>query len=211
MNSSFSEGHDSPRARTDAASAVAVVVGGVLMAALFIPFTLAHGPTSFNEERVVLGLDMHGWGLLLGTLPNLLIAWGLWRLREAITEGRRATTVVLAITCVAMLLDAVANLAFGGLGAPFVLFVLAPTTLALAALTPARGGAGGRRLRVLLVAVGLILAVSLALALTPNETSDSFGGYRIFGTTVYGIAGILWSFIGTALRGAPPSPLGREK
>lgn len=210
MKSSFNEGHDSPRARTDAASAVAVVVGGLLMAALFIPFTLAHGPTSFNEERVVLGLDMHGWGLLLGTLPNLLIAWGLWRLREAITGGRRATTVVLAITCVAMLLDALANLALGGLGAPFVLFVLAPTTLALAALTPARGGAG-RRLRVLLVAAGLILAGSLALALITNETSDSFGGYRIFGTAAYGIAGILWSFIGTTLRGALPSPLGRKR
>ncbi len=209
MTSSLGEGHDSPPARSDAVAAVAVVVGGLLMAALFIPFTLAHGPTSFNEERVVLGLDMHGWGLLLGTLPNLLIGLGLWRLREAISGGRRAATIVLAIMCVAMLLDALANLALGGLGAPFVLFVLAPTTLALAALTAARGAAGGR-LRVLMAAVGLILAGSLVLALIPNDTSDSFGGYRIFGTAGYAITGILWSVIGTSLRGVNPT-LGRKR
>ena len=169
-----------------------------MMAALFIPFTLAHGPTSLNEEHVILGLDMHGWGMLLGVLPNLLIGWGLWRRRKAITGRRRAATVVLGIACVAMLLDALANLAFGALGAPFVLFILAPATLALAALSPVRG-AVGVRFRALLAAIGFILAGGVALALITNEAADSFGGYRIFGIAVYGVVGILWSLIGTNL------------
>ena len=107
-------------------------------------------------------------------------------------------TVVLGIACVAMFLDALANLAFGGLGAPLVLFILAPTTLALAALTPVRG-AVGVRFRVLLAALGIILASGVALALITNETADSFGGYRIFGIAVYGVVGILWSLAGTNL------------
>ena len=85
----------------DRVAVAAIVVGGLAMTALFVPFTVAHGPTSFNEERIVLGLEMHGWGLLLGVLPNLLIGAGLWRLREGITAGRRASTTALAIACCA--------------------------------------------------------------------------------------------------------------
>ena len=106
--------------------------------------------------------------------------------------------MVLAIECVAMLLDALTNLAFGALGAPFVLFILAPATLALAAITPVRG-AVGVRFRVLLAAIGIILAASVALALISNEAADSFGGYRIFGIAVYVLVGVLWSLLGTNL------------
>ena len=58
-----------------------IAAGGVLMTLLFIPFTLAHGPTSFNEEKVVLGLDMLGWGFAMGVVPNMLmtgLAGCLW-------------------------------------------------------------------------------------------------------------------------------------
>lgn len=211
MASRAGEDRSDPQlSRKDQVAVAAIVVGGLLMAALFIPFTLAHGPTSFNEERVILGLDMHGWGLLLGVLPNLLVGFGLWRRREAIAGSGRAATVVLAIACVAMLMDALANLVFGGLGAPFVLFILAPATLTLAVLTPARG-ARGVRLRVLLAALGIILAGSVALSLITMETSDSFGGYRIFGSSAYGIAGVLWLLVGTNLRnrGATLSSINR--
>ena len=43
--------------RTWIAAAV-VAIGGVAMTALFVPFTLAHGPTSYNEEREIVGWDM---------------------------------------------------------------------------------------------------------------------------------------------------------
>ena len=33
----------------------------------------------------------------------------------------------------------------------------------------------------------------------PEETSDSFGGYRIFGLLAYAAAGILWALLGLVL------------
>ena len=178
---------------------VAIIIGGLLMAALFVPFTLAHGPTSFNEERDVLGWDMHVWGFLLGVLPNVLVAGGLWRLRERIAGGRRGPAVVVTVGCVALLLDALTNLAFRALGPPFVLFLLAPATIALAALIPG-GDAARTRTRVVVAALGIVLATGFALALIPQETSDSFDGYRIFGTVVHGAGGLLWALLGISLR-----------
>jgi pimeloyl-ACP methyl ester carboxylesterase len=178
---------------------VAIIIGGLSMAAFFVPFTRAHGPTSYNEEREILGWDMHAWGLLLGVLPNVLIAAGLWRLRERITGGRRSATVVLTIACAGLLLDALMNLAFRALGAPFVLFLLVPATIALAILIPT-GDPARTRTRVAMAALGMVLATGLAVALVPQETSDSFGGYRIFGAVVYGLGGLLWAVLGLSLR-----------
>ncbi|HEY3263435.1 MAG TPA: hypothetical protein VGJ95_24705 [Pseudonocardiaceae bacterium] len=181
---------------------VAIIIGGLSMAALFVPFTLTHGPTSYNEEREVLGWDMHAWGFLLGVLPNVLIAGGLWRLRERIAGGRRGATVVVAVGCVALLLDALMNLAFRALGAPFVLFLLVPATIGLAALIRA-GDAARARTRGVVAALGIVLATGLALALIPQETSDSFGGFRFFGTVVYGLGGLLWALLGLSLQRRP--------
>jgi len=137
---------------------VAIIVGGLLMVALFVPFTLTHGPTSYNEEHDVLGWDMHAWGFLLGVLPNVLVAGGLWRLRARMAAARLGATVVVAVVCVAMLLDALMNLAFRALGPPFVLFLLAPATSALVALIPA-GDAARTRTRVVVAALGIVLGV----------------------------------------------------
>jgi hypothetical protein len=52
-----------PGWRTWIAAAV-VALGGLAITALFVPFTLAHGPTSYNEEREILGRDMLAWVLL---------------------------------------------------------------------------------------------------------------------------------------------------
>jgi hypothetical protein len=110
------------------------------MAALFVPFTRAHGPTSYNEEREILTWDMRAWG--------------------------------------------------------FVQFVLAPVTIALATLI--RGGPA--RTRVILAILGTVLFTGLVLTLIPSETSDSIGGYRIYGTVVHGLGGLLWALLGTSLR-----------
>ena len=175
------------------------------MAALYVPFTLAHGPTSYNEERRIMGLDMHGWGLMLGVLPNALIVAGLWTLRDQIAGGRRGARAALTLACVALLADAVANLVFRGLGAPFVLFLLAPATVALAALIPP----GTARTRRWFAALGLALAAGLSLALIPQETSDGFGGFRIFGAVTYGLGGLMWALVGLTLAAlaGPPRPV----
>jgi hypothetical protein len=184
------------------AAPVAIIIGGLSMAALFVPFTIAHGPTSYNEEREILGWDMHAWGLLLGVLPNVLIAGGLWWLRRRIAGGRRGATVVVAVGCVALLLEALMNLVFRALGPPFVLFLLVPVTASLAALIPA-GDAARTRVRVAMAALGIVLATGVALALMPLETSDSFGGFRIYGTVVHGLGGLLWALLGLLLGRRP--------
>jgi hypothetical protein len=42
-------------------AAAAILVGGVFEMVTFIPFTIAHGPTSYDLKRDVLGWDMQGW------------------------------------------------------------------------------------------------------------------------------------------------------
>lgn len=78
----------SATARAALASAL-LVAAGVLMAALWINFTRAHGTTSVDEDRLVLGGSMPFWGMLIGGVPNLLIA-AVLILRTAHRLGFRA-------------------------------------------------------------------------------------------------------------------------
>jgi len=145
---------------------------------------------------------MHAWGFMLGVLPNVLIAGGLWWLRRPIAGERRAATVLLAVGCAALLLDALMNLVFRALGPPFVLFLLVPVTVALAVLMPA-DDAARIPVRIGVAALGIVLAAGAALALIPLETSDSFGGFRIYGTLVHGLGGLLWAMLGLWLGRRP--------
>lgn len=175
------------------AAGAAMLVGGVVGALAFLPFTLAHGPTSYNIEREVLGWDMHRWGLLMGTVPEVLIAVGLWRSRERVGE-RRVTTAALAVMCVTMLLFAATNLFFAAIGPPFDLFLLAPASVVVALTATVRGPA-----RALLTALAVALCSATAIGLIPLETSDSFGGYRIFGLVAYVGGNLLWAAFGAVL------------
>lgn len=172
----------------------ALIVGGVLAALLFVPFTIAHGPTSYNIEREVLGLDMHGWGFALGTVPPLLIGAGLWRLRPRLAGESRAASMALAVACVAMFLFAAMNLAFRAVGPPFDLLLLAPS-LVVAALTSLERGP----VRALLAALAFTYCVGLVVALVPMSTSDDYAGYRVFGAVAYAGIGLLWAALGTCL------------
>lgn len=175
------------------AAAAAILVGGVVGAVTFLPFTLPHGPTSYNIEREVLGWDMHRWGVVMGTVPEVLIAAGLWRSRERVGE-RRVTTVALAVMCVTMVLFAAMNLFFGGIGPPFDLFLLAPGSVVVALTATVRGPA-----RALLIALAVACCSATAIGLIPLETSDSFGGYRVFGLIAYAGVNVLWAAFGAVL------------
>ncbi|MEU0885743.1 hypothetical protein ABZ345_44785 [Lentzea sp. NPDC005914] len=178
-------------------SRVALVAGGIVAAGTFVPFTLAHGPTSYNVEHEILGWDMHRWGLVMGTVPEVLISAGLWRLRGVITGGRRATAVALAVVCATMMLFATMNAAFGAVGPPFDLFFLAPACVVLAVTTPLRGPA-----RAVLAALAVAYSAATAVGLIPQEMSDSFGGFRLFGLIAYAGTGVLWAAFGAVSRPA---------
>ncbi len=172
----------------------ALVVGGVLAALLFVPFTIAHGPTSYNIEHEVLGLDMHGWGFAMGTVPPLLIGAGLWRLRPRLAGERRAASMTLAVACVAMFLFAAMNLAFRAVGPPFDLLLLAPALVVAAVTSHERGP-----VRALLAALALTYCVALVIALVPMSTSDDYAGFRVFGVVAYAGSGLLWAAVGACV------------
>lgn len=175
------------------AAATAMVVGGILAGAVFLPFTIAHGPTSYNLEREVLGWDMHNWGFLMGTLPPLLIGAGLWSLRGLVAGERRSAFRALTVMCVAMLLFAAMNFTFRAFGPPFDLFLLAPAGV-VAALTVRKGP-----IRLVLGLLATAYFAALAMVLIPLETSDSFRGFRVFGVIAYAGVGVLWAALGVTL------------
>jgi hypothetical protein len=177
--------------RSRSAAATAILVGGVVAVVAFVPFTLAHGPTSYNLEREVLGWDMHRWGFLMGTVPELLVGAGLWRLRGLLAGDRRAAIRALTVMCIAMFLFAVMNVAVRAMGPPFDLFLLAPASLVAATTTAARG-----TLRGMLSVLATAYCVALAIGLVPLEMSDRFGGFRIFGLIAYAGVGALWAMLG---------------
>ena len=179
--------------RTTAAATV-MVVGGLIACGVFVPFTIAHGPTSYNLEREVLGWDMHSWGFLLGTIPPLLIGAGLWSLRALVAGERRAAFRALTVMSAAMFLFAAMNTVFRAIGPPFDLFLLAPAGV-VASLTLRRMGP----ISVVLGLLATAYCAALAMALVPLETSDSFGGFRIFGFIGYAGVGVLWAAFGAAL------------
>ena len=182
------------------------------MTLLFVPFTITHGPTSFNEERTLLRLDMHWWGLLLGVTPNVLIAAGFWTHRQRVAGSSRLALAACTTICAVLGLSAIADLAFRALGPPFGLFVLAPAAV-VACVSASPRGAVNARARVLIGVLAAVLTTGLILALLPAQTSDSFSGYRIFGVLVYATAGTTWAILGLILHGPEGSvndPLGAQ-
>lgn len=173
---------------------LALIGGGIAAAVLFVPFTVAHGPTSVNLERQVVGWDMHQWGLVLGTIPPLLVGIGILMGREHIAGGGRASSVALVVMSLTMFLFAAMNLAFRAIGPPFDLAVLAPASV-VAALMARRAGAP----RVVLGLLAVTYCVGLGLGLLPLESLDSFGGYRIFGIITHAGVGMLWAAMGAIL------------
>jgi hypothetical protein len=142
----------SPAAVPTRSAAAAVALGGLAMVVLWVPFTLAHGPTSYNDERVVAGMTMIGWGLLLGVVPNVLVATGL-----VLARGRLA-----------------------------------------------RSGGTAWALGWVIAALAAAYVVALALALVPQEASDGFDGYRIYGLVAHVAVGLGWVVVASRISNFAP-------
>lgn len=182
-----------PQRSTRAAAPWLIVAGGLLMASLWLVYKAVHGPTSYQEDHLVLGQGPHFWGMLLGVVPNSLIAGGLIALRGVLTPNKRAA-IGHGLTCGALLVPAALDLAVQAINAPFFLPVQAVGVLMLAA------GLGGqpacRGLRISLAALGGLLGTGMVVAFLPEGFSDSIGGFRIFGALAYFLAGLAWSRVG---------------
>jgi hypothetical protein len=195
---------EADRPRVTRVGGALLVVGGLVAVPLWLVFTSVHGPTSFNENHITLGRDMHFWGMLLGVIPNVLVAAGLWLSRAALLRGAGGSARVgYALVLLALLVSAGIDLAFGALGPPLLLPLVAVGSLVLA-LAPRDPPSLERAVRTILVAIGAILAVAFVWALVPLETSDAVGGYRIFGFMVHVLGGIGWAVLGIRIARLEP-------
>lgn len=167
----------------------ALIAGGLLSAALYVPFTITHGPTSNNIEGTLWGMDMHTWGFLLGTIPNALIGIGLWLLRDHIAGDSRGARIAIRVIVLVLSADLLMNLAFGALGAPFAWLIIPPALVTAAVLSR-------QHTRPIFWALGVVTCAAAVVMLIPMETQDGFGGYRISGSLIFIAGGLLWTLLG---------------
>ncbi|HEX7346076.1 MAG TPA: hypothetical protein VF253_04745 [Candidatus Limnocylindrales bacterium] len=173
-----------------------LILGGLAAVPLWLVFTNVHGPTSFNENHVTLGLDMHAWGLLLGVIPNVLVAAGLWLARPVLVlGGGPLTRLGYGLVLAGVLASAVLDLLWRALGPPLLMPLIAAGLLTLA-LAPRRDAGSMTQIRGTLLILGVLLAVAFLWALTPLDVFDSVGGYRIYGAMAHLLGGLAWAVVG---------------
>ncbi len=179
-----------PRTRSAPWASLALIMGGLLMAGIWLVYTQVHGPTSYDETNAVAGRSTLFWGMLLGGPPPLLIALGLWLRRGALTSGGgRRARVGHTLAVFGLAVAAIIDLIIAALGPPFFVPVVGLGLVLLAAGRP-----GSR----LLLALGLLYLAAFGLALVPLRISDPLAGYRVYGVLAHLLPGVLWAALGAA-------------
>lgn len=187
---------------------LAFIAGGLLMAGLWLVFATVHGPTSYDETRMVLGRSTLFWGRLLGGPPNLLLALGLAMLYPPLAGSpNRLARVGYALAVGVLIVSAGIDLyVWQALGPPFFIPVVGLGLILLAFGT--WPDPHWQRLSLhLLMFTGMVLVISFPVALIPLDVSDSFGGYRVFGVLAYLVPGLGWAALGVNFGMLPvPAP-----
>lgn len=179
-------------------AAVSVVIGGLLMSVLYVPFTITHGPTSVDRGGDLLSADMHVWGFLLGVFPCVVLGLALWRLRDPAAGASAISRTAWTAVALLLLLSAAQDLAFRALGPPFVYFVMVPT-LMIAAVTYRSPLPGVPAVGIVTAVLSLVLLAGLVNMVFLQETEDGFGNYRMAAFLLYGAGGLGWAALGVAL------------
>lgn len=179
-------------------AALSMVLGGLLMTVLYVPFTVTHGPTSINRGGEVLNADMHVWSLFLGVVPCAVLGLSLWRLRDPVAGARAITRTAWTAVVVLLLLSAVQDLAFRSLGPPLLYFVMVPALL-IAAATHRSRVAGDSGMRIVTTVLALVLLGGLVNMVFLQEPEDGFGNYRMAAFLLYGAGGLGWAALGVSL------------
>ena len=198
--------HQGGRSPAASGAGLAISLGGLAMALLWLIYTSVHGPTSFDEVNRVLGRDTLFWGMLLGVVPNVAIGAGLLMARHPLTSALTAAgRVGYYLILIGLLLPAAADAALQAFGPPFLMPILGIGLVLLS--TGSRRNPGATALsRIELVSMGILLLVAFAWALLSQDFGDSIGGYRIFGAMGYFLPGIGWGAFGAAIRANGGSP-----
>ena len=170
------------------------------MAALWIVYTAVHGPTSFDQTRVVWARLTLFWGSLLSIPPSLFVALGLiLQYPRLVTDVAPMARIGYALTMLGLLVPAGLDLfVWGGLGPPFFVPVVG-TGLILLALGRWPSERQPRSSLAPLIVIGIFQFLAFALALIPNEASDQVGGYRLYGLVAHVLTGLGWVAFGASL------------
>src|SRR5574341_1484097 len=181
-------------------ASLAIITGGVLMTVFWIAFTSAHGPTSFDEDRLVFGRSMLFWGMLLGSLPNLLLAVGLIILHPRLANGaNRIARVGYFLTVISLVVSGGLDLFYWRAGGPPFFVPVLGAGLILMALGSTDNPQLQRQSRHLLMLLGILLIIAFGWVLVPNELSDQVGGFRLYGLVASLATGIAWVMLGVNL------------
>ena len=175
-----------------------IMAGGSIMAALFPVYSILHGPTSVYERGDWLGLEGQVWGGLMSSVPSLLIASGLMGARALVVGDGRAARVGYVLVLVSLWIPGVLDLFLRAISPPFLMPVEAAGLLLLGL-----DRTDGRRLSAMarrsFVGMGALLVVAFVAALSPQEFSDRFDGYRVFGVLGYLLVGLGWLVVGATI------------
>lgn len=177
------------------------IVGGLLMAAFWLIYTLAHGPTSFDQNNPVWGRTTLFWGSLLGGIPNLLLALGMLLLYPTVASGSgRIARTGYTLAMIGLVVPAIVDIVTVGLGPPLLMPLLG-IGLILSGLGNRNRSLAQRQLFFVIHSIGILLLVAFAWGFAiPQDISDRVQGYRIFGLMGYFLAGLGWMGLGVWVR-----------
>lgn len=172
----------------------ALIAGGLIHVALWPVFTNLHGPTSFNEDRELLGGEAQLWGALMEGPSGLLIAAGLAGAYPLlVAKGGRMARIGFWMAMVGLIVPAVVSIAIRETVPPLLTPVLGAGLLLIAFASRAVPAVSSLQ-RGLLAALGAtqVFAFLWALAVRP-DLMDRIDGYRIYGVVanvLFGLASI---------------------
>ncbi len=181
-------------------AALALIAGGFLNLVVWPVFTDLHGPTSFNRDDELLGLDALQWGAVMEGPSSALVAAGLAGSYSLLTApGGRVARWGFALTMVSLVTVAAITIAIRAPLPP----ILAPVLglgLVLMAEANRRARALPRLQWAVLLALGAtqLFAFAWALAVRP-DLMDRIDGFRVYGVVASVLYGLLWVAFGMSL------------
>ena len=182
-----------------------IIIGGFLMAVLWLLFTKLHGPTSFNRDGHWLGGDPLFWGMMMSAPASILISLGLvGHYRLLAGDASRMARIGFVLVMIGLVIPALVDFATVALGPPLLLPLLAIGLLMLSFARREPGDLPRTSQRILLL-LGVLPAIAVLSFFIPTEVLDQYNGYRIYGILANFIFGAGWVVFGVSLKRMKPA------
>lgn len=178
---------------------LAMILGGVLMAALWPLYITLHGPTSYDQDGSFLGGGVLFWGMMMNAPASMLFSLGLAGHYRLLTkDAGRMAKIGMVLALIGLVIPALVDFATVAIGPP-LLMPLTIIGLILLAAANRRNPALPQVARRILLGLGILLGLAFPLFLIPLEIFDQFDGYRIYGSLAHLLFGIGWVWLGATL------------